>query len=314
VSHRRLRHGCALAAAVAFAAPASALAAYAPKLSVTVDPPAPHAPSRIVSTITQAAGETASRRVVVTLPAGFAIPVQNLTALPACTTQQLNARACPESTRIGSAAATASFRGLPVPLSGPVVWGGPTGDGRFVIEVQLNNDSANQHLTLRGVLSLNSAGGFDTTFDDLPSTATTRFSLTFDGGAKAIVLTPSQCGSYAVTASFVSQNAETAQASAPVEISGCAPPTAGLHAVKATATRLTYRLTSPAPVHAIVKGGPGDRKVVDRHQAGRAGSNRVRLPRTLRPGRYRISVLATNGDGTVQVKKARLTIRARRAR
>jgi hypothetical protein len=301
----RLRHGRAPAlAALALALPATASAAYAPKLSVSIDPPSPAATSRVATTITQAGTETANKTVVVSIPAGFGVPVASLSRLPACTTLQMNARACPESTRIGSAQATAAVLGLlPVQLSGTVNWGGPTGDGRFVILVFLDNASLNQHLTLRGVISASPSGGFDTTFDGLPDQVTTSFTLVFDGGQKAVLTTPATCGDFTFKAAFTSQRGERAAAQAPVTISGCPQPAAAISRVRATRTRVSFRLGSPAVVRVLVK-GPRSQVQLDRTLNARAGTTALRFRRALKPGTYRIAVTATaDGASPVTVKK-----------
>jgi hypothetical protein len=311
VPTRRLRHGRApvLAALTLALLPASASAAYAPKLQVAVDPATPSAAARISTTITQAGTETANSKVVVSIPKGFGAPTDSIARLPACTTSQVNARACPESTRIGTANATAAVLGLlPVGLSGTVNWGGPTGDGRFVILVFLDNASVNQHLTLRGVISINAQGGFDTTFEGLPNQTTTRFTLVFDGGTKAVVVNPATCGTFTFAAAFTSQSGEQASATAPVAITGCPDPPVALSRVRLTTRYVSFRLGAAAKVRVLVK-GPGRRIQLDRRVDAGGGTTKVRLRRRLGRGSYRVAVTATAPGATSVTKKARLTVR-----
>lgn len=298
-----------LAALALAIAPAAASAAYAPKLQVSLDPATPSAAARLSTTITQGATETANRKVVVSIPKGFGAPVDSIARLPACTTAQVDARACPASTRIGSADAKAAVLGLlPVALSGSVNWGGPTGDGRFVVLVFLDNASLNQHLTLRGVIAINGQGGFDTTFDNLPNQTTTSFTLVFDGGSKAVVVNPATCGTFTFQAAFTSQNGEAATSSAPATISGCPDPPVRLTRLRATTRTVSFRLGAPAAVRVLVK-GPGSRVQLDRRISAKAGTTTVRLKRKLRKGRYRIAVTATGDHATPVTKKLTFVVR-----
>ena len=110
-------------AALALAAPAQA--AYAPKVSLTLDPTTPAAVPQITSVITQASGETASKTVIVTFPKGFQ-PNFGGTAAK-CPPDQENADPphCPPESQLGTAEATAEVVGLPQPLTGNVYFGGP---------------------------------------------------------------------------------------------------------------------------------------------------------------------------------------------
>src|SRR5690242_18527613 len=92
-------------AGAALALTATAQAAYAPKLSLTLDPTTPNAVPKITSVITQASGETASKTVVVTFPKGFS-PNFGGTA-KACSSAQESADtpSCPPDSQLGTAEA-----------------------------------------------------------------------------------------------------------------------------------------------------------------------------------------------------------------
>src|SRR3954467_15482954 len=98
-------------AGAALALAGSAQAAYAPKVSLTLNPATPSAVPQITSVITQQPGETASKTVVVTFPRGFE-PNFGGTATK-CPPDQENADppSCPESSQLGTAEATASVLG-----------------------------------------------------------------------------------------------------------------------------------------------------------------------------------------------------------
>src|SRR3954467_2815380 len=125
-------------AALALAAPAQA--AYAPKVSLKLEPTTPAAVPQITSVITQASGETASKTVVVTFPRGFQ-PNFGGTATK-CPPESANADppSCPDSSQLGTAEATASVVGFPQQLTGGVYFGGPITATRFQLIVVLHND------------------------------------------------------------------------------------------------------------------------------------------------------------------------------
>lgn len=268
------------------------MAAYAPQLAVTVDPARPATAAQIVTTVRQGFGELPSRRVAVTIPSGFTVPLA-AGALPMCTSAQEAAEACPPESRVGNGEATVS--GL-ITLRGGVFFGQPTSDGRFKIIVQLDNPTFAQHVTQEGFISLTPAG-IVTVFDNLPSFNITRFILRFDGGDRALVTTPKTCGDFPFTAAFTASDGRTASATAPVSITGCSGAAVSLTRVSVTPAKvragrrplLRFRLSGAAPVRVLVK---GRRTVVDRRLAGRAGTNSLHLPRTLRTGRYRVAVFA----------------------
>lgn len=291
--------------------PAAADAAYAPKLTVSADPAGPSAPAKVTTTITQAAAETASRKVVVSIPTGFAAPPA-INTLPVCGADQIAARACPEPSRIGAAEAVVAPLLFDITLTGSVYWGGVQPGGRFLLVVFLDNADFNQHITQRGYVSLRPDGGFDTTFDDLPTTTTKRFTLTFAGGNRAILLTPDRCGGFPFGAAFTSHSGEIAQATAPLAITGCPPVLPWLRSLHATRTAVRFRVGQAGRVRMRVARAATSRTVLVRTVSARRGTNTVRFPRTLSPARYRITITTTPADGRPAVtKRTRLTVKGR---
>src|SRR4051794_17882957 len=165
---RRLGWTLAVTYALVGAAPASA--AYAPQLSFSLNPSTARTPAAISSTVTEAAGETPSKTVTVTLPPGFTANTGN--QLAACP-----ATPCPAESQMGQASATVDVFGLTRMLSGPVYFGGPAGaPGSFALIVALV-DPALGPQTLNGVSSLRPDGSIDTVFDNLPNFLATAFTL-----------------------------------------------------------------------------------------------------------------------------------------
>jgi hypothetical protein len=304
----------AAVAALALAVPAQAVAAYAPQLSVKIEPTTPSTPPAVTSTITQANGETASKTVKVSFPAGFSLPTES--SVVPCNAQQEQQRACPDSSKIGDAHATASVVALPVQLDGHVYYGEPVGS-KIKLIVFLDNDMLNQHITVEGLVTIRDIdGGFDTVFDNLPNTLTTSFTLALDGGSHSLIVNPTKCGDYTFAGSFTSQNGEQATSSSKVTITGCQPPKLFMSPLdfspsRARSTRgttLSFSLSEPAAATITVK--RAGRLVATKHLAGVMGNNSVkRFGRRLRPGRYAVKLVATTADGRTTAHSATLVIR-----
>jgi hypothetical protein len=303
----------ATGAALALAAPASG--AYAPTFSFTLSPSTADTPAAISSTVTQAAGETATKTATITLPAGFTPNPAN--ALGTCPPAQELTLTCGAESQMGSL--TASVLGLN--LSGPVFFGGVTGTAFRLIAVL---DPAGLQQKLIGISTLQRDGTITTVFDNLPPILATAFTLVLDGGNKALIKTPTKCGSYPVNAAFASQSGETAASSAPINLTGCSASTPGATtpgsttspstttkpsaALKVGLPRLvrsgvvTFSLSAPARVTVTVtrSGKRVGRKTV----SGKTGTNRVRLGKSVKAGRYKVSLAAVDAAGR-NVKKSR---------
>lgn len=203
----------ALAAAV-LAAPAGAQAAYAPQLELTLDPATPLAAPAITGTVTQASGETATKKFTLSTPTEFR---PNLTVnVASCSTADEQAWTCPEASRIGNASADANG----VALSGPVHLSTEGGTMRMLVFLSGLSGVVKQELV--GSLVVRADGGFDTVFDNLPNMQVQRITLALLGGDRSLVQNPRRCGTYTARADWESQQAEHASAEVPLTISGCA--------------------------------------------------------------------------------------------
>jgi hypothetical protein len=301
-------------AALALAAPASA--AYAPQFAFSLSPSTANTPATISSTVTQAAGETPTKTATITLPPGFTPNPGN--TLATCTAAQEAALTCPAESQMGSL--SASVFGLN--LSGPVFFGGVSGTA-FRLIALLDPTGLQQKLV--GISTLQSDGTITTVFDNLPPILATAFTLVLDGGSKALVKTPSKCGSAPVNAAFVSQNGETSSGSAPIDITGCsasaapgstAPgsttaPSAGAKPAAPLKVGLpklvrsgvvTFSLSAPAKVTVLVT--RSGRRVGRKTVSAKTGTNRVRLAKKVKAGRYKVSLSAVDASGRT-VKKSR---------
>jgi hypothetical protein len=315
----RTSHLAAAIAAALLALPAAAQAAYAPKLDVKIDPATASTPPAITSTITQASGETPSKTVRVSFPAGFTAPNPPV-VVGICTAEQEQARSCPDDSKIGSANATASVIALPVELTGTVHYGGVQNNKIHLI-VFLDNAMLNQHVTVDGFVEVRSTDfGFDTVFDNLPNTLTTSFTLALDGAPHSLAVNPVKCGDYAFAGAFTSQKGEQAASSSTVTVSGCKTPALVLSPPDLAPERpraghgatLSFQLSEDAAVIVTVK-QRGGKQVQRLTVAGHMGANTVkRLGRKLKPGRYVVRVAATATDGRVAAQKLTLVVRKRR--
>jgi hypothetical protein len=274
---------------------------FAPVLAVSVDPPAPKIAPKIVTTVTQGASESASSKVVVTLPAGYAAP-STISTLPGCDAAAEQARACPEASRIGSTAATAAVLGLlPVDLSGGLYWGGARNNKLTVIALL---DGGGQRLTLEGTVTPLASGELQTAFDNLPNITTTRLQLTFDGGARGIIANPVTCGTYVFSAQFTSHRGEQATSQAPVTITGCPPAAPKLTKLQLSKTRVrpagqvVVRFSTDVAARVTARLGSLRRTI-----EAPAGRSVIFLQAPRKPGRHRVllsAIPAAGGKATVR--------------
>jgi hypothetical protein len=196
---------------------ASAGAAFAPKLTAKIDPATPDVKTAITTTVTQGASETASKKVEVTFPKGFALAADALDK-PTCNAQQEAAKACPANTRLGDATAVTTlgtFKG------GVFNTGIQSGGQRLV--VFLSNGVSLLDQKVVGIV-VPKPTGFVTTFDNLPDIVVTSFKLALEGAPTSLLKTPETCGDFAFKAKFTSHKGETATDTATVTVSGCPPP------------------------------------------------------------------------------------------
>jgi hypothetical protein len=291
-------------AALVLAAPAQA--AYAPKISLKLDPTTPAAVPTITSVITQEPGETASKTVVVTFPKGFE-PNFGGTAAK-CPPDQENADPphCPDNSQLGTAEATASVLGLPQPLTGNVYFGGPITASKFRLIVILHNDLLGYQKII-GTAELIASGGARNVFDNLPDVLTTSFKLVLAGGSKGLLKNPKTCGDYDVTASFTSQQNDKATGSEKVTIAGCKPVPLTLSDLSLSTSRVTFDVNAPGRVSVTVKRNK-KRVASGTFTLAQAGTAKVKVPK-LKPGRYVVAVKVTTDDGRTLSKRFTRTLR-----
>ena len=290
-------------AALALAAPAQA--AYAPKVSLTLDPTTANALPAVTSVITQQPDETASKTVAVTFPKAFQPNFGGLD-IDACSRAQEDAKACPPRSQIGTAEATASVAGVPLQLTGTVNFGGPITVRSFRIIVFLHNDLIGDQKVV-GTAELLPGGGARTLFDGLPDTLTTSFKLALAGGSKSLLKNPATCGDQDVTASFTSQQGEQATASQKVTITGCKALPLRIQDVELSSKRVTFDVNAPGRATVTIKRAK-KRVASGAFTLAAAGTAKVKIPK-LKPGRYVVAIKVATADGRTLSQRFTRTLR-----
>jgi hypothetical protein len=162
----------------------------------TVDPSVP-APSEI-------------RGTTVHLPDGFSINPNAADGKTACTDTEAgfgteNAAACPETSKVGTDVLDSSA--LPGPIAGAIYLGQPQPGNRY--RIFLTADGFATHVKLRGSVNTDpGTGQLTVSFDDLPQSPFTEFSMHFFGSERGLLATPAQCGTYPVKTDFTPWDTE----------------------------------------------------------------------------------------------------------
>jgi len=271
-------------AAAGLAIPASASAAYAPSLAVSLDPTKPDRPPAMTVRVVQASEDTPSRTIRVGLPDGFG--ANPSTQVVTCAESEESAGACPDASRLGTATAETAVGNL----SGGVHLASSATVTRIVVFLRDSTGLVTQKLV--GTVQGRPDGGLDLVLTDLPQVTITSLVLDLAGDARSLFENPAACGRYTFTGEFLSHAGETAVDRAPpVSISGC-PLVPRIGRVK----------VRPRRFHAV-------REAADRERPGHAtrlswvasettGGTRIRIDRRKR-GRWKRlgSVLASGEEG-----------------
>lgn len=152
------------------------------------------------------------RNVTVTLPEGMSVNASAARGLGTCTDAQFgkgtrNAISCPASSKIGTVKIDTPVL-PPDTLMGNVYAGVPLSNNpasgeQFRIFVEGSTDRYGVSVRLVGNVSVDpQTGRLTARFRDLPQAPFDRFTVTFDGGPRAILSTPTTCGPHTTTARF----------------------------------------------------------------------------------------------------------------
>ncbi len=153
-------------------------------------------PTGAEAQITLPADSPSLKSAVVTLPSGMTINPSSASGLTACTDAQFgigsnSAPACPSSSQVGTVQFDTPLLGL---LSGSVYFAQPTPSRPWGLFVSIAGPGF--YAKLVGNVTIDELSGrVTTTFDGLPQVPFTSFRLIFNGGNRALLTTPSSCGS-----------------------------------------------------------------------------------------------------------------------
>jgi hypothetical protein len=185
-----------------------------PTISVASNPaPVPaQSPMGLTANVTSATGNPTMKQIRITMPQGVSLnaAVANNGAGTTCSTANINADNCGAATSYGTVSMTTpliagTFTGN-IYLESPTTTGSPDERFRVAMIVALPG----QKLIIRGVIRVNgdstvTAGGLGATdtgtgvvtanFDNLPDLSFNTFNVSFNTGARAVMIAPSVCSS-----------------------------------------------------------------------------------------------------------------------
>jgi len=200
---------------VLLAFPAIAQAAFAPRVSVSVDPATPAARPAIEATVFETSGDTPPKRFTLAFPAGFAL--KHPSGVKACKPRQRRAGRCRRSSEIGSLEA--------VTVSGVRLRGTVNlarhGRRRQIIGVVKGRAAGLPNLSFVGYARLGPAGSPQVTLDGLPNVPLVSLTVRLTGGRRGLLSTPKGCGTQTVQGLLTSQLGELAIGLSAVQIAGC---------------------------------------------------------------------------------------------
>ena len=309
---RRLTAAAGVAIGLTLAPPAHA--AFAPRLSVTVNPPTSGQAAALAVEIAQNSEDEAVRELRLALP-GFAVG-PGVLSWPACSSEAEASGSCPAASRIGTASSSTGFGDF----SGNVFYGGLSGEHPRVL-VFLRNTLVPLVADQKLVGRLEPVpGGQELVFEDMPGATATRFVLRLDAPDRGLVSTPARCGGYDLLGRFTSAAGDHGQATSRVTIGGC--PGAKLALSRASllprtvqpgrSATLAFTLSDPAFVRVLQRRAGTTRVRTVRRLSARTGSNRVTgLARGLAAGRWIFTVKAAGSQGTA-TRVLSLVVAARR--
>jgi hypothetical protein len=146
------------------------------------------------------------RGATLALPPGFSINPNAADGKTSCSDVAANigtgsnaAANCPEFSKIGTD--TVNSSALPQPIPGSIYLGDPQPGNRY--RIFLTADGFNTHIKLAGSVHPDPVTGqVITTFENLPQSPLTEFSMHFFGAERGLLATPTQCGTYPVVSTF----------------------------------------------------------------------------------------------------------------
>lgn len=263
---------------------------------------------RVATAITQTVAEAGLRRARVFLPRELG--ADNAVLSNQCAEDQFQAGACPEASIVGTAVAASPLQSEP--LTGPVALVTPTAPGLPEIGLDLRGPLA---LKLKGSFVLGPQGtGVE--FEGLPDIPISNFELTFDGGAKGLVVASrSVCDPPALEFStdFLAHSGAATSGTTAADVEGCgkqgAKPRAKLKLAKLASGKPRLRLRVRAGSEKLRKA----KLKLPKQLAFASGKRFARGTKTTAKVKHtrRSLTLRRGGAGSLTVKVAKGALKAK---
>ncbi|MFL5909757.1 MAG: hypothetical protein ACJ768_04205 [Gaiellaceae bacterium] len=165
------------------------------------------------------------KRAVVTLPAGVHVSASSADGLAACAPDQIrlhdaSSPSCPDAAKIGSATIDTPL--LEDPVQGSVYLALPH-DNPFgtLLSVYLVAEGSGVVVKVAGEVHADPiTGQLTATFDDNPQTPFSNLRLRFDGGPRAPLVVPRECGTYTTHAELTAWSGKTVPYDSSFTVSG----------------------------------------------------------------------------------------------
>ncbi|HEX6388728.1 MAG TPA: hypothetical protein VFZ89_04770 [Solirubrobacteraceae bacterium] len=250
--------------------PASAGAAYDPKVTLSVPAAGgPGSPAAVSATITQAMGEDSHRTIEARLPGTFGF----------------NAGFVRTDAPIGRISAQSVFG----PASGELfltedyrVVGKVTGLGGLVT------------VPFEGVLEVLSGQEIVLRFENLPDVAATRLAVEMDGGARTPLALPATCGTHVIEVRLVGRAGDEHRTKHPVAVGGCRAALPVVTAPRVSGRVLRWKTTGARTEVTLRRRVGGVWREVSKRTTART---RLRIP-AVRRGRHAFALVPIAADGT----------------
>jgi hypothetical protein len=188
-------------------------------LDVNIDVPQSESPDGLATSDVKS--------VSVNLPAGLSVSPSSATGLGACTSAEIELQSesvptCPESSKIGSVEIESDL--LPAPLTGDVILAQPH-DNPYdsLLAMYVVAKGAGVEIKIPGRITADPVTGqLNATFAPAPELPFTTLRMKLNGGSRAPLITPLQCGTYTTTYEIQGWSGKTVTGSTPFTIDqGC---------------------------------------------------------------------------------------------
>ena len=185
-----------------------------PSISLSFSSNQAGSPTNLNTDTTNNTGDAATKKMRITLPAGFTLAPSSGGA---CTQSQVDAQACPSGSLLGTLTISSALSSTP--LSGQIYITEPKG---AAIGIWVLITASFGNLELNGTLTQTATGGLEMEISDFPPIGGMGdVSLNLDSSASGAFTNPFTCGSYSASSYFESHSGLSVSRSHSLEIVGC---------------------------------------------------------------------------------------------